>query len=145
MQARFNPYSNPLKFPYSSKNYPPPSEATKSIVPIYEEEFFRQDNKSFRIAISKIGEEQYIGLSRWFFQIWPNQDWMPTTKQVQMTRIEWQSFLKLLPSIENELLKIDEAEGTELANNPGKILFKFASYLLILFDCFRDFFPSFIL
>ena len=59
------------------------------------------------------------------------QQWMPTTKQVQLTRFGWQSFLNLLPSIENELVKIDEVEGTEVMNNPGKILFKFHFYLFI--------------
>ncbi len=132
MQSRFIPNSNALNFPYSSKNFPPPLEATKSILPLYEEEFFRQGNKSFRIAISKIGEEQYVGISQWFYQM-SNQQWMPTTKQVQMTRFGWQSFLNLLPSIENELVKIDEADATEMTNNPGKILFKFASYLFYLF------------
>ena len=129
---------------HSQKNFPPPISATRAILPLYEEEFFRQGNKSFRITISKFGEEQYIGLSQWYFQIWPNQMWMPTTKQVQMTRFGWQSFLNLLPSIENELLKIVEAEGTEVINNPGKILFKFHSYLFILFDYNRYHFPSFI-
>ena len=51
-----------------------------------------------------------------------------------MTRFSWESFLNLLPSIENELVKIDEAEGTEVMKNPGKRLFKFHSYLFILID-----------
>ena len=133
MQSRFIPNSNALNFPNSSKNFPPPNEATKSIVPLYEEEIYRQGSKSFRIAISKIGEEQFVGISQWFYQM-TNQQWMPTTKQVQMTRFGWQSFLNLLPTIENELLKLDEVEGTEVMNNSGKILFKFHSYLFILID-----------
>ena len=131
--SSFTSNSNALNFPYSSKNYPPPVQATKPIMPLYEEEFFREGTKSFRLSISKIGEEQYVGLSQWYYQI-SNQQWMPTTKQLQLTRFGWQSFLNLLPSIENELMKIDEAEGTELRNNPGKTLFKFESYLIIYFD-----------
>ena len=139
MQSRFNSNSNALNFPYSSKNYPPPLEATKSILPLYEEEFFREGNKSFRIGISKFGEEGHAGISQWLYQM-SNHQWMPTTKQVQLTRFGWQSFLNLLPSIENELVKIDEVEGTEVMNNPGKILFNFESYLYILLDYFRDYF-----
>ena len=52
-----NPRASAFTVPYSTKTYPPPIEATNRIEPFYEEEFFRQGFKSFRIGISKIGED----------------------------------------------------------------------------------------
>ena len=87
----------------------------------------------FDLQFPRLMKNNMYEISQWFYQM-TNQQWMPTRKQVQMTRFGLQSLLNLLPSIENELMKIDEAEGTELLNNPGKTLFKFESYLIIFFD-----------